>query len=189
MIRQVRQMLEGPGRRDRVVQVLVQPRKADLVAACRKHFADNRGKVAGLFYIGHGGASGRWELNTYEESFGWDDLVECGVMGLQQGLFLLDSCFSAVMAKHAIEGCKAHTAKGPTPAMAICAASNKPQWNYSVDWVLDVCTQHRVVVPGTLDLTTACEVVEDLKTGSEDYDPFYMFFAPANFAGGTLYTL
>ena len=152
-------MLEGPERRDRVVQVLVQPRKSDLIAACKKHFADNAGKTAGLFYIGHGGASGRWELNTYEESFGWDDMVECGAMGLSQGLFLLDSCFSAVMAKQMIEGCKARAAtlEGPTPALAICAASNKPQRNYSVDWVLDVCTQHRVVVPGSLDLSTACE--------------------------------
>jgi len=177
MIRQVRDMLEARG--DIVTQVLVQPRKADLAGALRKHFEVNADKVAGLFYIGHGGASGRWELNEQEESFGWDELVEVGFMKLRQGLLILDSCYSAVTAMQAVQACKlkVESGEGTAPALAICAASNKPQKNYSVDWVLDVCPQHRVVASGSPDDHSVCVVVENLKTSHDDYDPFYFFFA------------
>jgi len=192
MIRAVSRMLESRG--DKVKQVLVQPRKIDLMAAFQKHFESNKGKVAGIFYIGHGGASGRWELNSYEESFGWDELVEAGFMKLKQGLLILDSCFSAVTATQAIQACQKHAeaGEGSTPALAITAASNKPQKNYSVDWVLDVCASHRIVVPGSMeDPEKMCVVIEDLKTGHIDYDPFYMFFTPPGFSsdGNIVFTL
>lgn len=128
---------------------------------------------------------------TMKYEIGWEDLERAGILKLRQALLYLDSCYSAVLAKNVVEGCRAAvTSSNAVPAIYSIAASFTSQKNFCGDLLLDVARSHRrCMIPEDLDGgddLSEIVVMEQLRTASCDYSPCQFLFVPPGVRGEVL---
>ena len=110
---------------------------------------------------------------------------------------MADSCYSARLGKRAVAALRQRHVSGESnvPICSLVAASDKPERNFSVTFGLGLMGKHRKLTRATCariatcsadpakaeggDLPLAVEIVEDIKVGGTEFDPWYFFYAPA----------